>query len=582
MGNAMNDNKVAVINCPTHESPYNGICGNKDCNESGLICLKCSPNACTTRENHPLISTDEFYLKFFAKSTGQIDFNKLNEILNQLKKIDKVQLEQELTNYNKLVNQLIDEKLNLFNDKINIKLELLRERVNKKLEDLIKKYLESESRLDLNFEMPENLSLEETKKFFETNRQNVSELEKMVNLIKKYSDNEKIHLNQRDLEVIFYSKNIVDNQPKEVLLEKIKKILTDLQSGLEEMASFIKIRPLSTNIFVKGLKKFQMDPNGLSVKQTLTSSAQKSYTIDSVFAAFTTNEGSPYLAWGDSKNLLNIYDLAQNTTIHQLSGHTKHIFIVRHFFNKHEPLDYLLTSSYDKSIKIWNVQTFSLVNSIIDCHTSLYLYSALLLYEESSSKMYAVSSAPNEYMKVWDSQTGTFVRNVGTTTDYTYYIDSWLDESNKELYIINANSIDVKIYEFRTGLLYKTFKSENSTWHMSALVHYMNEKPYLFETDGHGYLRIWDIHTGLIYKKIQASGTNLRGLCLWNDQYILAASSDKGFKIFDLTTFDLKSTKNGHENVVCSIEKIIHPNYGEVVLTSAIDGTIRLWTFKSD
>jgi hypothetical protein len=582
MGNVMNDSKATVINCPIHESPYNGICGNKDCKESGLICLKCTPNACTARESHPLITTDEFYLKFFAKTTGQIDFNKLGDILSQLKKINIHQLELELTNYNKLVNNLINEKLNLFNGKIGTKLELLREKINKRLDDLVKKYLEAESRLDLNFEIPENLSLEETKKFFETNCKNVSELEKMVNLIKKYSDNEKIHLNQKDLEVIFYSRNIIDNQPKEILLDKIKIIIDDLQTGLDDLVSMITIRQATTNIFVKGMKKFQMDPNHLTLKQTLTSSAQKSYTIDSVFAAFTTNDGNQYIAWGDSKNLLNIYDLAQNTTVSQLSGHTKHIFIVRHFFNKPETVDYLLTSSYDKSLKIWNVQTLSVVRTIVDCHTSLYLYSALLLVDDSSSKMYAVSSAPNEYMKVWDTLTGTFIRNVGTTSDYTYYIDSWYDESSKELYIINANSIDVKLYDFRTGLLFKTFKSENSTWHMSALIHYMNEKPYLFETDGHGYLRIWDIHTGLIYKKIQASGTNLRGLCIWNDQYILAASSDKGFKIFDLNTFELKSTKIGHENVVCSIEKINHPSYGEGILTSAIDGTIRLWTFKND
>ena len=69
---------------------------------------------------------------------------------------------------------------------------------------------------------------------------------------------------------------------------------------------------------------------------------------------------------------------------------------------------------------------------------------------------------------------------------------------------------------------------------MSALVHDLKNVPHLFETDGNGYLRIWNISTGLLFKSIHVRDTCLRGLCLWNDQYIISASSDKSFKIFVL------------------------------------------------
>ena len=112
---------------------------------------------------------------------------------------------------------------------------------------------------------------------------------------------------------------------------------------------------------------------------------------------------------------------------------------------------------------------------------------------------------------------------------------------------------------------------------MSALVHEIKETPYLFETDGNGYLRVWNINSGAIHKTISITGINMRGLCLWNDQYIITAASDKTIKVFDINTFQFCISLTGHENVVCSVKKVVHPVLGECLVSSAIDGKIKLW-----
>ena len=69
---------------------------------------------------------------------------------------------------------------------------------------------------------------------------------------------------------------------------------------------------------------------------------------------------------------------------------------------------------------------------------------------------------------------------------------------------------------------------------------------------------------------------------MWNQKYIIAAASDKSFKILEIDKEELVSSVSGqHYNSLCSIKKIIHPLYGEGLLTGSIDGTIKLWINKS-
>ena len=45
-------------------------------------------------------------------------------------------------------------------------------------------------------------------------------------------------------------------------------------------------------------------------------------------------------------------------------------------------------------------------------------------------------------MKLWDFDKGIFIRDIGSTSDYTYFINYW--NNNNINYIVNANSSNVK------------------------------------------------------------------------------------------------------------------------------------------
>ena len=52
-------NKSIINECPKHKIPYSGVCIEKNCYETGLICPKCNPNSCIESKGHKKMFTNE-------------------------------------------------------------------------------------------------------------------------------------------------------------------------------------------------------------------------------------------------------------------------------------------------------------------------------------------------------------------------------------------------------------------------------------------------------------------------------------------------------------------------------------------
>ena len=167
---------------------------------------------------------------------------------------------------------------------------------------------------------------------------------------------------------------------------------------------------------------------------------------------------------------------------------------------------------------------------------------------------------------------------MGKNDESTYFIDSYFDNIEKKYYILNANSADVKSYDFFTGLLYKRYVGSPVTWHMSAVINEVNGQQILIESDGNGYIRLWEFHTANLIKSITSgSSMNLRGICLWNDDYLFSSGNDYQVKLFDLKEGKMVKSFKGHSSTVCSVQKIVHPSYGECFISHGLDGKLRVW-----
>ena len=591
--------------CEEHGIPCIGLCSNYMCNEKiKFLCMKCikSGNTCITKEKHELITLAEMLYRFFIKEENKsIDLLEIQTMNQIIKDYEKGELNNILIQF-KSIKEQSTEKMNqikdVFNNIITSLIENFKYKNNEKLDELVKMSKENydndkEYKLMLDIKMPEvdKKNLDHNQKLidFMNNGYKLSSPQNFINSVKFLYDTNKFIETSQKLNHKIYTNEIISNsneEKKKLLENKIDLLLNELEQKfdkkMEQIEKEIILPKENASIYLSNNTsiKFTKDAKELVYKEDICSSAHKTNSIDKVFCAFKSFSGESLVVWGTPQYNIEFYDLGKGQIIKTIQrAHNQTIFSCRHYPHMKNRIDYLISSSYDRTVKVWDIKTFSYIVNISNAHSGNYIYSVSVLCDEKDDTNYIITSAPNEYMKIWDFS-GKYIRNMGQNDESTYFIDVYFDNKEKRNYILNANSVDVKSYSFKNGELYHKYKGTPQTWHMSAVVNETKNQHILIESDGNGYIRMWNFHTGILIKSITSSPTlNLRGICLWNDDYLFAAGNDYQVKLYDLTQGKFIKSLKGHTSTVCSIEKVVHPKYGECLISQGLDGKLKMWTY---
>ena len=590
------------IICEDHGLPCIGLCCDYCCKEKvKFLCMKCvkSGNTCITKEKHELITLSEMLYRFFLieenKSVNISQIQEMEQIVNEWK---AEELEKVTQNFKSIQGQ----KYKKFDDIRKITSNLIKDIIQAIKEQNINKLNEinyksknianpSEKELIFKMNIPkENITknkddiIKYINKKYESTKAN-----DFVNQVKFLFDTHqfiKVAKNMNDQIYVNQLTNI-NEEKKEKMNSKIDSILkeleADLDSKLNQVEEEIILSMDNPSIYTSYNFSFKLqnDPQELVFKKDICSNAHKTNSIDRVFCAFKSFLGEALIVWGSSSNNIEYYDCEKEKivkTFHQ--AHSQTVFSCRHYPYVKKRIDYIITSSYDRTVKLWDYNQNSYDLCISNAHGGYYIYSVSILFNIQEDKNYVITSSSNEKMKVWDFK-GNYIRNFGQDSESTYFIDVYYSKWKKQYYIINANSVDVKSYEFDTGNLYHKYKGIPQTWHMSAVINETKQGQLLIESDGTGRIRIWDFNTANLLKNIASTySLNLRGICLWNDRYLFAAGNDYQVKLFDLEEGKFIKSFKGHSSTVCTIEKIKHPKYGGCLISQGLDGKLKLWAPK--
>ena len=582
MGETMDKVLVEYQNkCPIHQIPFTGVCIEKNCYETGIICPKCNPQSCIDTLGHKMMTTNDFFNKYIKNLINIVDFKALNELITVGLEVQEKQLELQANAFEEWEIKMINEKFDKFREHMIQKIKDFGKNIIDKIQKIYDDFaLSKEAYENSNIELPD-LKLETTIKFINENKENKEELEKFLSIIKKFMDIEKLIKSKEDLTNIIYGKYLFEHlKAYETNIDKMNNLKLEINDFIIKLIKciFPDHEPIRIYCNQKGEVEFSGNPQELKFKETLTNKCLKSYTIDSIFDAYTAFDGNSYLASSLLSNYnIEIHNLEDNSLVTVLKGLSSQLYIIRHYAQYSTSIDYLLSTSTSKMVKVWNLKTYTEYLTIKNCHSGSYMYSALLLFDDVNNTNYVATSSPNDYIKLWSFEKGTFVSNIGTKNDYTYFINSF--KHNSKYYIINANADSIKIYGIdKVNNLFGEYSGKQRTWHMSAFVEKINDVDTLFESDGNGYVRLWNLDNNKLIKNIHCPSCSLRGLCLWNQQYVIAASSDLSFKVIDICNQKCVSSISGqHLNSVCTIKKVRHPRYGESLLSGSIDGSIKLW-----
>ena len=342
----------------------------------------------------------------------------------------------------------------------------------------------------------------------------------------------------------------------------------------EELIKYEDIKYEETKIEEDEKIKFEF-------KKDITSDAPSYCSATQMFSAFKTVKGETIAAWVTKEKTIELYDLEKETSIKTVKdAHSKDIHTCRHFLDTKTNSDLLITCGYDKSVKVWNIENMDKpMVTIANAHSNGYIFTACLLSHVKMKENYIISGADDEGIKIFDFS-GKFLDKKVKVNDYVNLLDVYYYKREKKFCLINANSHDIRVYNFDDLKVYKTYIEKNASSHAHVVV-YENEKDdqvQLIDSDMKGFIHIWDFNTEECLKTIFLQ-TIINGICLWDSEHVVCTGRDQKIKIVDLKEGRIVRLLTGHEKDTLSVQKINIPKYGDCIISHGKDGLLKVWSF---
>ena len=523
----------------------------------------------------------EFIINLFNKkkvSIKEIIPNKTLKIFlmiyNNIKSLEeKVEIVLCYNKYNKhaIINEIYN-KYNLVQKEVN----LLKEE-NKNIQEQMTKILEEISLLK-----KENSDLKNEISNFKI----PSPIQNSKNIPEKEKDNKKnnqIRVSKSKPKMqskLNESENNYHNNSNTKKKEKKKEKL-DIEVSVETNDTENDLLNNSSIIF-----QFKSNPNKIQLLTTLTEDSYSHWGIDNTFTVFTTLNNISYLVYATEEYSIHFYNLNEQKLVKVIeNAHIEdQVTNFRHFVDKIKKRDILLSISADsRNVRLWDIKKWELLTNITKIYSSGYLYSASFLIDKGKYFIVTCNSSQNsESIKIFNFY-GEYIKDITNSNEDTYFIDTYYDNKLNKYFILTGNISYVKSYDYTENKLYfKYHDNGNNHGHDSIIVDNSKETIKLIESSGDGFIRIWKFHSGILLNKIFTGNNELRGLCLWNNNYLFVGSTDNTIKLVEIKNGIIVKSLTGYNNEVCTIKKIEHPTFGECIITQGWENDqIKLWVTKN-
>ena len=387
---------------------------------------------------------------------------------------------------------------------------------------------------------------------------------------------------------------IVENEKKiEIELSYITKKENTFVSRINNMQKEINIlKEENTKLYdeINKLKQYHDDsyPRDIEFSIDLSRNPNAYINLDNTFTVYKSINNILYLIHSDVEQSIICYDLNNLRKVTELKyTHMKPISSFRHFSDEKNKKDLIMSISCDdNSIKIWDTYNWECLFDIMNINKEGDLYSACFLKEKDN--IYIVTSNRNkdgalDKIKIYNFY-GKIIQEMDNSNENTLFLDSYFDKKLSKNYIISANFGNVKSYDYLKNEIYHIYNDDDfNRGHYSVIIKDYENIVHLYESCTDGKIRIWNFHEGTLLTKIKVSDEGLRGICLWDDNNIFVGCDDKTIKLVDIKKKFIIKNLDGHNNKVITLKKIIHPKYGECLISQAFKkDKIKLWKNKNN
>lgn len=311
------------------------------------------------------------------------------------------------------------------------------------------------------------------------------------------------------------------------------------------------------------------------------------YEEGNSFIIFKSLNNISYIAFATNNSII-LYNLNQQQIENEIKKpHEYFIKSFKHCIYNNKDIIMTVCPS-DNNIKLWDITNWEILVNIRNVNTKNLLLSACFL--NFNNQQYILSSNVDlerkenaEPIKVFDFL-GKKIKEISNSNEHTIFIDTYYDKNKSKNYIITGNINFVNSYDYENNKLYHKYNSNYYNVfgeHANCVIYDNENKIKMIESCNNAiYILIWDFHEGILLNIIKHLG--VYSFCLFNENYLFVGGMDGNIKLVELKNGNSITICKGHESRICYIQKFMHPNYGECLISQGwFSEPIKLWAINN-
>ena len=265
------------------------------------------------------------------------------------------------------------------------------------------------------------------------------------------------------------------------------------------------------------------------------------------------------LASGSYRNII-LWDLKTGAMKTALTGHTKTILKVAFSPDGR----YLASGAMDKTAKIWQLETNSVVHTISDSYDIRDLTFSL------DGRQLATASAT---VKLWDVKTGSMVADLSVAGEGA---DKLAYSPDGKTLITASSDRSIKVWDLKSNRVIRTLLKQAGT---PSHLAYAPDGSLLAVVLSDQDIQLWSMNTGKQVATLQGHSTEVSEIAFSPDSRLLASGSmDQTVKLWNLESYKEITTFRSHHGQVSGLA--FTPD-GSRLVSGSSDQTIKLWDLEN-
>ena len=180
---------------------------------------------------------------------------------------------------------------------------------------------------------------------------------------------------------------------------------------------------------------------------------------------------------------------------------------------------------------------------------------------------YIASSSEDKTIKIWEVETGRELRTLSGHSDEVYSVCYSPDGK----YTASSSWDSIKLWEVATGECIKTLSGNGGAYSLC----YSPDGRYVASGSWDKTIKLWDVASGECIKVFAGHTDRINSVCYSpNGKYIVSGSKDKTIKLWEVATGECIKTLAGHTD---RINSVCYSPDGKYIVSGSEDKTIKLW-----